>query len=188
MNDVPQDQPGAAPGAGPGNGAGTDPTAAPTRTGLVVVASTRAAEGVYADRTGPILVDWLRGHGITVPDPAVVADRDIESFFAELLSVPRKPAEVIISTGGTGIGPADRTIEAIEPHLDQKLPGLVQAFFARGLEHTPKAVLSRAVAGIAGRTFIMALPGSKGAVTDGIATLEPVLDHILNVLEDRNVH
>lgn len=161
---------------------------APRRTGLVVVASTRAAAGVYADRTGPVLVDWLRGHGVDTPDPVVVADRDIEGFFGERLSASGTPPEVIISTGGTGIGLADRTIEAIEPHLGQELPGIVQAFFARGLEHTPKAVLSRAVAGVAGRTFIMALPGSRGAVKDGIATLEPVLDHILDVLEDRDVH
>lgn len=155
---------------------------------LVVVASTRAADGTYTDRTGPVLVDWLRRRGFSVPDATVVADRDIEGFLNPLLEDSASLPRVLLTTGGTGITPDDRTIEAVEPHLEQKLDGVVHAFFARGLAATPHAVLSRAVAGTVGRTFVMTLPGSRGAVKDAIATLDPLIEHLVDMLEGKHAH
>lgn len=154
---------------------------APTPRGLVLVASTRAAAGIYPDKTGPLLVAWLRERGLAVPDPIVVPDKDIASTVEKYLHDGDRPA-VLITTGGTGLGPDDQTVEAVRPHLDRELSGLVHAFFARGMQATPTAVLSRAVAGTAGACFIMTLPGSPGAVKDGIAVIDPVLPHLLHLL------
>ncbi|WP_084210239.1 MogA/MoaB family molybdenum cofactor biosynthesis protein [Corynebacterium sphenisci] len=168
------------PDPGPGHAAAP---AAGAADGLVIVSSTRAAAGDYVDRTGPVLVDWLRSRGIATPDPVVVADADIAATVDRVLGDRGRLPRVVLTTGGTGITDDDRTVEAVEPHLERQLPGVVQAFFAAGLANVPTAVLSRAVAGTVGRSFVMTLPGSRGAVADGIAVLDPVLGHILTMLE-----
>ncbi|KAB3523126.1 molybdenum cofactor biosynthesis protein MoaB [Corynebacterium sp. zg254] len=151
------------------------------RTGLVIVASTRAAHGVYDDRSGPIAVEFLRAHGFTTPDAIVVPDAHIAHAVDSALG--HNPPSVLLTSGGTGVTPDDLTVEAVTPHITKPLPGLVQDFFARGLAHTPLAITSRAVAGIAGSTVVMTLPGSTGGVKDGIATLEPVLQHLVELVE-----
>lgn len=154
------------------------------RSALVVVASTSAAEGSAADTTGPTLVSWLRGLGYETPDARVVADRDVEAAMRGILAraAEGERPDVVLTTGGTGLTADDRTVEAVAPHLDRELPGVVQAFFAAGLAATPHAALSRAVAGAVGRTFVMTLPGSVGAVRDAMTVLEPILDHIVDTL------
>lgn len=168
----------------------TDPAShAKARTGLVVVASTRAAAGDYEDRSGPVAVDFLRSKGLVVPKPLVVADADIETTIDEIFARPEGARPVVLLTsGGTGITADDRTVEAVDKHLTRPLPGVVQAFFTRGMESVPTAVLSRAVAGVAGSTFAMTLPGSRGGVKDGCAVLDELLDHILNLLEGHSDH
>ncbi|WP_297006988.1 molybdenum cofactor biosynthesis protein B [uncultured Corynebacterium sp.] len=156
-------------------------------TALVVVASTRAASGEYSDRTGPVLVDWLRGHGIDVPDAVIVADAEIPVFLADLLTGDRPT--LVFTTGGTGISPTDRTVAAVRPLLTHELPGLMTAVHLRGLDNgVPTALLSGGVAGTVGRTFVMTLPGSAGGVGDGIAVLDPVLDHLIDQLEGAGDH
>lgn len=157
------------------------------RTGLVVVASTRAAAGTYEDLSGPIAVDFLRSKGFDTPDPVVVADADIEETIDEIFARPNPP-RVLLTSGGTGITADDVTVEAVEKHLERTLPGVVQAFFAQGRKTVPTAVLSRAVAGVAGRTFVMTLPGSRGGVKDGCAVLDDLLDHLVNLLEGQRDH
>lgn len=160
-------------------------------TALVVVASTRAAAGEYADRTGPVLVAWLRERGLTVPDAAVVADADIPAYLDELFdedaTVPAPT--IVLTTGGTGISPTDGTVAAVKPLLTHELPGLITAVHLRGLENgVPTALLSGGVAGTVGHTFVMTLPGSTGGVKDGIAVLDPVLDHLIDQLEGAGDH
>ena len=87
----------------------------------------------------------------------------------------------MLTTGGTGITPDDQTVEAVAPHITKEMPGILYAFWARGLESTPTAILSRCVAGIADSTFVMTLPGSSGAVKDGIAVLSPIVHHIVDL-------
>jgi molybdenum cofactor synthesis domain-containing protein len=154
--------------------------ATPTRRAMVVVASNRAAAGVYADRTGPVIVNWLCERGYHTPDPVVVPDG---SPVRDAVAVAVADAvDVVLTTGGTGISPTDRTPEATEPLLDRRLPGLADAIRSAGLPQVPTAVLSRGLAGVAGRTLIVNLPGSTGGVRDGLAVLEGVLDHAVEQL------
>lgn len=161
---------------------------APDRTALVVVGSTRAAAGVYVDRSGAVLVEWLRGRGFTVPEAWIVADADLPHVLSALLNDRAGLPDVLLVSGGTGLTPDDRTPEILTPFLDKEIPGIVHAFWNKGLESVPTAVLSRAVAGTVGSTFVMALPGSTGAARDAAAVLEPLLDHLLATLKGHHDH
>lgn len=150
-----------------------------TRIARVLVVSTRAAHGVYEDRTGPVIAEWLLERGFDV-QVEVVADAGVAAALAELLS---EHPSVLLTTGGTGISPDDRTPEATRGLLDIELPGIIEEVRRRGAAVTPTAVLSRAVAGIAGGCVVMNLPGSTGGVRDGLAVLDGVLDHLLDQLD-----
>ena len=151
-----------------------------TRRAVVVVASNRAAAGVYPDRTGPVIVDWLSERGYQTPDPVVVPDG---SPVRDAVAVAVADAvDVVLTTGGTGISPTDRTPEATAPLLDRSLPGLADAIRSAGLPQVPTAVLSRGLAGVAGRTLVVNLPGSTGGVRDGLGVLDEVLDHAVDQL------
>jgi molybdenum cofactor synthesis domain-containing protein len=147
----------------------------------VITASNRASAGVYEDRTGPVIAAWLAERGYTVPDPVVVPDGD--PVAAALREAVAEGVDVVITTGGTGISPTDRTPEATRSVLDYEVPGLADAVRAAGLPKVPTAVLSRGVAGVAGRTLVVNLPGSTGGVRDGLGVLADVLDHAVEQLK-----
>ncbi|MGB8198644.1 MAG: molybdenum cofactor synthesis domain-containing protein, partial [Pseudonocardiaceae bacterium] len=157
-----------------------------TRRAVVVVASNRAAAGVYPDRTGPVIVDWLCQRGYQTPDPVVVPDGSpVRNAVAVAVA---DAVDVVLTTGGTGISPTDRTPEATEPLLDRCLPGLADAIRSAGLPRVPTAVLSRGLAGVAGCTLVVNLPGSTGGVNDGLAVLDRVLDHAIDQLHGADHH
>jgi len=140
----------------------------------VLTVSTRAAAGVYEDLTGPVIVGALRGLGATVEQPVVVADGG--AVGVALREAVAARIDVVVTTGGTGFTPTDRTPEMTRAVLDLEIPGIAELLRARGVAGgVPTAVFSRGVAGVAGRTLVVNLPGSRGAVRDGLEVLLPLL-------------
>jgi molybdenum cofactor synthesis domain-containing protein len=146
----------------------------------VVVASNRAAAGVYADTSGPILVTGLRELGFEVDEPVVVPDG--EPVGEAIRAAVADGIDVVITSGGTGITPTDRTPEVTRAILDYEVPGIAEAIRAYSRDRVPTAVLSRGVAGVVGRTLVVNLPGSPGGARDGLAVLRPVLVHAVEQL------
>lgn len=142
----------------------------------VVVASNRAAAGVYADETGPLIVAALRDGGWEVGDPVVVPDG--EPVRDAIAAAVAAGARAVLTTGGTGLTPTDRTPEATRALLDREIPGIAEAIRAYGVaQGVPTAMLSRGVAGVVGDAVVINLPGSRGGVRDGLAVVLPVLQH-----------
>ena len=148
---------------------------------VVVTASNRASAGVYEDRSGQALAAGLRELGFEVEGPHVLPD-DVEVLTRVLREAVASGADVVLTTGGTGLSPTDVTPEATRTVLERDAPGIAEAVRRYGEGKVPTSVLSRGVAGTAGRTLVVNLPGSTGGVKDGLAVLGPLLPHVVSQL------
>ncbi|MEV4324218.1 MogA/MoaB family molybdenum cofactor biosynthesis protein [Microbispora rosea] len=146
---------------------------------LVVTVSNRASAGVYEDRSGPLLASLLKEAGCDQVDgPRVVPDG--EAVEAALREGVAAGYDVIVTTGGTGVTPLDLTPEMTRRVLDREIPGIAEAVRQVNREKVPTSILSRGLAGQAGTTLVVNLPGSSGGVRDGMAVLTPILAHVVD--------
>jgi molybdenum cofactor synthesis domain-containing protein len=145
---------------------------------LVVTVSNRASAGIYADKSGPLLVSLLSAAGCEVEGPVVVPDGSaVEVALRDGVS---SGYQVIVTTGGTGLTPTDLTPEMTARVISREIPGIAEAIRQANRDKVPTSILSRGLAGQAGLTLIVNLPGSSGGVRDGMAVLAPVLQHAVD--------
>lgn len=150
-----------------------------TNPALVITVSTRASAGVYEDRSGPILAAGLAELGFEVDGPLLVPDGD--QVGTALRDGVQQGYAVILTTGGTGLNPHDQTPEQTRAVLDSEIPQLSAALARYGVDQgVPTALLSRGLAGVAGQSLIVNLPGSSGAARDALHVLGSVLEHAVS--------
>ena len=147
----------------------------------VITASNRSSRGERDDTSGHLLADLLRELGCVVGDVTVVPD-DVPAIQAALRTALASGADVVVTTGGTGVTPTDVTPEATRPLLEREVPGIAEAIRLASRERVPTSVLSRGLAGTVGAALVVNLPGSPGGVKDGVAVLTPILGHVLSQL------
>jgi molybdenum cofactor synthesis domain-containing protein len=149
---------------------------------LVVTVSTRAAADVYEDRSGPAVVDALSLWGVEDVERVVVPD-DEAALVGVLRHAVSSGVDAVLTTGGTGLAPDDRTPDATRQVVERDVPGIAEAIRSAGVDSgIATASLSRGTAGVCGRTMIVNLPGSVGGARDGVAVVGPLLEHIRSQL------
>lgn len=151
----------------------------------IITASARASAGVYEDTSGEILKTGLQALGYEVSDVVIVPD-DVKQISDAISVALAAHVGLIVTTGGTGISPTDVTPEATAPHIQKLLPGIPEALRAYSREKVPTSDLSRGVAGTNSSTLIINLPGSPGAVTDGLVIIERLAGHIHEQLRGKD--
>jgi molybdenum cofactor synthesis domain-containing protein len=144
----------------------------------VITVSDRSHGGLRHDTSGPLLSGLLADAGFATADVVVVPD-DVAAIRRAVQAAVAARNDVVITTGGTGFAPRDVTPEAVRPLLEREAPGIVEALRQHRRDEVPTTILSRAVAGTIGATFVLTLPGSTGAVRDGAAVLAPVIGHLV---------
>ena len=156
-----------------------------TRTAVVITASNRASRGEYADLSGASLAKGLSALGYEVSGPHVVTD-SIDLISEQLTVALANKVRLIVTTGGTGISPTDVTPEATAPFIEKLIPGFGEALRAHSRDKVPTSDLTRGLAGTHGTSLIINLPGSQGAITDGLVIIERLAGHILDQLDGRD--
>lgn len=154
----------------------------------VLTVSDAAAAGERRDTAGPAAVAWVARHGWSLAEHRVVPDEPDHITTALVSWADRGAADLVLTLGGTGFGPRDLTPEATEPALERRAPGVAEVLRTAGGAETPHAALARGLAGIRGRTLIVNLPGSEKAVREGLAVLEQIVPHAIQLLGGDTEH
>ncbi len=150
----------------------------------VLTISDRSARGEREDSSGPALIEMITGKGWELVEHALLPD-EVEQIEAQLMNwCDSKITDIILTTGGTGFSPRDRTPEATLAVLDRPAPGLAEAMRLASLRVTPHAMLSRAICGIRKSTLIINLPGSTRAARENFSVVLPVLEHAVQLMQE----
>jgi molybdopterin adenylyltransferase len=159
---------------------------------LVITLSDRASRGEYEDKSGPAIVEILESHYRDGKRQIVIMQNLIPDDSMDLLNLLKKAREeminFVITTGGTGIGPRDITVETVRPLLDKEIPGIMERIRVKYGEEKPNALLSRGVSGLMGSTFVYTLPGSVKGVKEYMTEILKTNDHLVYMLNGLDAH
>jgi molybdopterin adenylyltransferase len=152
----------------------------------ILTVSDAGARGERQDGSGDAIADWATRRGSAVAARALVAD-DVSAIVAQLVAwCDGDAADLVLTTGGTGLAPRDLTPEATRVALEREAPGIAERIRVLSLESFPRAALSRGLAGVRARTLIINLPGSTSGVRDGLAAIEPIIEHAVRITRGEN--
>ncbi len=151
----------------------------------VLTISDTGARGERTDLSGERCTNWVVRRGGQVVDRAIVADQSVDIVRQLLTWCDEGIADLVLTTGGTGLSARDVTPEATRAVIDVEAPGIAEGLRRDGTSATPMAVLSRGIAGVRGRTLIVNLPGSPSGVTSALTSLDPIVDHACDIVAGR---
>ena len=150
-------------------------------TASVITVSDRAAQGIYQDKSGPVVAELLKEYGYDIINTIIIPDEK-NTIKNTLLTLCEQGVHLIITTGGTGFAPRDITPEATKEVIEREAPGIAEYMRQRSMEITPRGMLSRGIAGIRGKSLIINLPGSPKGATENLSFVLPSLTHGLDML------
>ena len=153
----------------------------------VITVSDGVSAGTREDVSGPALIALLQRSGFEASGPEVVSDSQ-EQISAAILAAVSEGADVVVTTGGTGLGPRDVTPQATSTLIDYDVPGLAEVMRRAGSDKTPMAALSRSLAGVRGHSLILNVPGSRTGATESLEAVLPVLGHAVELLHGHTRH
>ena len=157
------------------------PVSGPVRLAVLTI-SDAGARGERADTSGDAIVSWSERHGYAVVVRDLVADEPADIVSRLVAWCDGGDVDLVLTTGGTGLSPRDQTPEATRSVIERDAPGIAERIRVSSMQSFPRSALSRGISGSRGRTLVINLPGSPGGVRDGLASLDPIVEHAVEIL------